>query len=115
MIVHLIDRACRPARMMCGQVEPNATRPTEWTDAPGEVSCGACLDAHFARRFEVSAVEPLGMPFAPSGDHKRTLGEVAIQQRANALADECGILRDENTKLLAENARLRRELERGKR
>lgn len=30
------------------------------------------------------------------------------QQRANALADECQRLKDENTKLLAENARLRR-------
>ena len=35
--------------------------------------------------------------------------------RANALADECQVLRDENTKLLAENARLRREIERGRR
>ncbi len=35
--------------------------------------------------------------------------------RANSLADEGQILRDENTALLAENARLRREIERAKR
>jgi hypothetical protein len=36
-------------------------------------------------------------------------------QRANLLADQCGVLRDENVSLLAENARLRRQLERMKR
>lgn len=33
----------------------------------------------------------------------------------NALADRCQTLEDENKNLLAENARLRRELERGRR
>lgn len=37
-----------------------------------------------------------------------------IQQRANSLADECQRLADENRDLLAENARLRRSLERKK-
>jgi hypothetical protein len=53
---------------------------------------------------------PKRLPPAPS-----VCGQVAItpsgvdqQQRANALADECQRLRDENTQLLAENARLRR-------
>jgi ribosomal protein L37E len=35
--------------------------------------------------------------------------------RASELADECGKLRQENLELLAENARLRRQLERVKR
>jgi len=38
----------------------------------------------------------------------------AAVQRANALADQCGALKQENTKLLAENARLRRQLEKKK-
>lgn len=38
--------------------------------------------------------------------------EAASARRANALSDECGALKSENTALLAENARLRRALER---
>jgi hypothetical protein len=38
--------------------------------------------------------------------------EDADRQRANALADECGRLKDENRALLVENATLRRQVER---
>jgi hypothetical protein len=38
-----------------------------------------------------------------------------LEQKQMYLADECQTLRDENTHLLAENARLRREIGRGKR
>ena len=40
--------------------------------------------------------------------------ECTCTERADALADTCGTLTTQNTELLAENARLRRELERGK-
>jgi len=40
--------------------------------------------------------------------------ECTCTERADALADACGTLTTQNTELLAENARLRRELERGK-
>lgn len=38
-----------------------------------------------------------------------------VHDRENRLADQCGMLSTENSALLAENARLRRELERLKR
>lgn len=48
-------------------------------------------------------------------DHATCPGSIVAYdeavQRANALADECGALKQENTELLAENARLRRRLD----
>jgi hypothetical protein len=58
---------------------------------------------------------PPGPPAAASslGFERRMVEEhrVNYHARANDLADQCQMLRDEITKLLAENARLRRRLE----
>jgi hypothetical protein len=50
--------------------------------------------------------DKLGLMFVGHDDYV-----LPPQKRANALADECQTLRDENTRLLAENARLRRRLD----
>ena len=59
-----------------------------------------CPNCDTFRAKEQAALDAYERSITPSGvDH---------QQRANAIADECQRLRDENTQLLAENARLRR-------
>jgi len=53
---------------------------------------------------------------APEAPPTRAAAFAGAAARANGaeLADACGTLTTQNTELLAENARLRRELERGK-
>ncbi len=59
----------------------------------GVISCGSCGLEHRVVR---------------ETDHLRLVAAAEASARANLLADECGVLRDQNKELLAENARLRR-------
>jgi len=66
----------------------------------------------------------IGAYIQPSEENNPTVGIIRIADgdvvtlggdRASVLADECGRLHDENRELLAENATLRRKLERAER
>ncbi len=59
----------------------------------GVIACGSCKLEHRVVR---------------ETDYQRLVAAAEASARANLLADECGVLRDQNRELLAENARLRR-------
>ena len=67
------------------------------------------------RRRTAAPQRPADASVAPESPESRAALVSTLrlaQQRANALADDCGTLRTENDILLRENAKLRREVER---
>jgi hypothetical protein len=56
----------------------------------------------------------VALPVPASEVNKPPANGAAYDRARMSLADECQTLRDENTRVLAENARLRREIDRTK-